>query len=89
MFMFYYLISAALPAINKPTIKPKRPKMEPKISTTRILTNKALSLASAMAALAPVIPTETPQIKLQTPTVNPAQNKAYPVYMFPLVKSCS
>jgi len=37
------------------------------------------SAASASAALLPLMPTDTPQIKLHIPTVNPAQNKAYPV----------
>ena len=83
---FYYILqithwkSAALPAINKPTIKPKRPKTEPKISITRILTNNEESAASETAAVDPVIPTATPQIKLLTPTVIPAQNKEKPVY---------
>lgn len=37
------------------------------------------SAASANAALLPLIPTETPQTRLQMPTVSPAQNSAYPV----------
>ena len=76
-------------------IRPKRPRMELKISMTRILTKLQLissgtlsaeylsysegSAASAKAALLPLMPTETPQIKLHMPTVKPAQNKANPV----------
>jgi hypothetical protein len=41
-----------------PTITPKRPKAEAKISTTRILTKRAGLAASAIAAPLPVIPTE-------------------------------
>lgn len=37
------------------------------------------SAASANAALLPLMPTETPHIKLQVPTVIPAQNNANPV----------
>jgi hypothetical protein len=37
------------------------------------------SAASARAALLPLMPTQTPQIRLHIPTVNPAQNNAYPV----------
>lgn len=40
------------------------------------------SAASARAALLPLMPTQTPQIRLHMPTVNPAQNSAYPVKMF-------
>jgi hypothetical protein len=40
------------------------------------------SAASARAALLPLMPTQTPQIRLHMPTVNPAQNRAYPVKMF-------
>jgi hypothetical protein len=42
-------------------------------------TYRVPSAASARAAPLPLIPTETPQIKLQNPTVIPPQNKAYPV----------
>ena len=76
-------------------IRPKRPRIELKISMTRILTKlqhvslESLwpghssysegSAASAKAALLPLMPTETPQTKLHMPTVKPAQNKANPV----------
>ena len=43
------------------------------------VTDRLGSAASAKAALLPLIPTETPQIKLHMPTVNPAQKSAYPV----------
>jgi len=41
--------------------------------------HKLGSAASANAALLPLIPTDTPQIKLHIPTVNPDQNRAKPV----------
>jgi hypothetical protein len=41
--------------------------------------HKLGSAASANAALLPLIPTLTPQIKLHIPTVNPDQNSANPV----------
>lgn len=75
--------------INNPTIKPKRPITDPKISITRILTNKLGSAASEIAAVAPAIPTVMPQTRLLTPTVNPAQNTAYPVKRFSLEKAVS
>jgi hypothetical protein len=37
------------------------------------------SAASARAAELPLMPTETPHIRLHVPTVMPAQNSAYPV----------
>jgi hypothetical protein len=49
-------------------------------STIKILTNNWGSAASAKAAVEPVIPTETPQRRLQNPTVSPPQNNEYPVY---------
>jgi len=53
--------------------------MEPKISTTKTLTNKVASAASARAALEPEIPTQIPQARSEKPTVKPAQNKEKPV----------
>jgi hypothetical protein len=50
-----------------------------KISTIKTFTNSDGSAASASAALLPTTPTLTPQAKLHIPTVNPAQNSAYPV----------
>lgn len=44
------------------------------------LAHKVGSAASASAALLPLIPTETPHIKLHIPTVRPDQKRAYPVY---------
>lgn len=55
-----------------------RPRTLPKISTMRILTNSAGSDASERAAVAPVMPTETPHSRLQSPTVRPPQNSAKP-----------
>lgn len=42
-------------------------------------TYKLGSAASARAAPLPLMPTETPHIKLHIPTVIPDQNRAYPV----------
>ncbi len=86
------LKSAALLETSSPIIKPNRPSTELKISMTRILTNlhrispvfgmqesithKVGSAASANAAPLPLMPTDTPQIKLHNPTVKPAQNTA-------------
>ena len=44
----------------------------------RIFTNKFGSAASASAAVEPVMPTETPQRRLQKPTVRPPQKIAKP-----------
>jgi hypothetical protein len=52
-------------------------------------THSAGSAASASAALLPLMPTQTPQIRLHIPTVNPAQNRAYPVNMLEAVYICS
>lgn len=43
------------------------------------VTCSAGSAASARAALLPLMPTQTPQIRLHMPTVSPAQKRAYPV----------
>ena len=59
-------------------INPNRPRILPKTSTTRILTNKFGSAASARAAVEPVIPTQIPQSKLHAPTVIPPQKTAKP-----------
>lgn len=67
--------------MRSPMMSPKSPIMEPKISMTRTLTKSWASAASATAQVAPVIPTQTPQAKLATPTVSPAQKSAYPGYM--------
>lgn len=89
--------SFALLCMSKPMIRPNNPRMAAKISIVRILTNLGLSVrvvehrsgsaysdgsaASARAALLPLMPTQTPQIRLHMPTVRPAQNNAYPVKM--------
>lgn len=52
--------------------------MEEKISTMRILMNNCPSAASAMAAFAPVTPTEAPPMRLQSPVVMPPQNSVNP-----------
>ena len=59
-------------------INPNRPRILPKTSTMRILTNKFGSAASARAAVEPVIPTQIPQSKLHAPTVIPPQKTAKP-----------
>lgn len=59
-----------------PTMTPKSPRALPKISTIRILTNIEDSCASARAALVPEIPTVIPQIRLERPTVSPAEKIA-------------
>jgi hypothetical protein len=59
-------------------IRPNSPKILPNTSTTRILTNRLGSAASAMAAVDPVMPTQAPQRRLQAPTVRPPQNMANP-----------
>ena len=50
-----------------------------KLQVFGVISYKLGSAASASAALLPLIPTETPHTKLHSPTVMPAQNKAYPV----------
>lgn len=62
-------------------ISPNNPKILLNTSTTRILTNNWESAASATAALAPVIPTATPQHRLQSPTVNPPQKRQNPEWI--------
>lgn len=57
-------------------MSPNKPRMLPKTSTMRILTKRFGSAASASAAVAPVMPTETPQRRLHTPTVSPPQKMA-------------
>lgn len=61
-----------------PTIIPKIPKAEAKISTIRIFTNKEGSWASPIAQLDPAIPTETPEAILVRPTDSPEENIPYP-----------
>jgi len=56
------------------TMTPNRPIALPKISTIRILTNRAGSCASASAAPDPTMPTQIPQNRLEKPTVSPAPN---------------
>ena len=59
-------------------INPNSPKILPNTSTTRILTNKSGSAASARAAVEPATPTQRPQSKLHAPTVRPPQKRAKP-----------
>lgn len=60
------------------TITPNKPIAEPKISTIRILTKRVGLAASARAAPEPTTPTQTPQKRLQKPTVRPPPNIANP-----------
>ncbi len=59
-------------------IRPKRPMIDANTSTTSIRTKRVGSAASEIAAVAPVIPTATPQRRLHTPTVKPPQNNEKP-----------
>merc|ERR1712166_1036216 len=61
-----------------PTMIPKGPRAEPKISMTRILTNMRGSCASDRAQAEPTTPTQIPQKRLARPTVMPVQKKQYP-----------
>jgi hypothetical protein len=60
------------------TMTPNKPIALPNISTIRILTNNDEFCASANAAPEPTIPTQTPQKRLDQPTVMPAPNIANP-----------
>jgi hypothetical protein len=59
-------------------INPNNPKTLPNTSTTRTLTNRSGSAASARAAVLPATPTQIPQKRLQTPTVRPPKKRAKP-----------
>ena len=60
-------------------MRPNSPRILPNTSTMRILTNSDGSAASPNAAVEPVMPTDTPHRRLQTPTVRPPQKRANPV----------
>jgi hypothetical protein len=68
-------MSLILPDISNPTINPKRPTIDPKISMTRTFTNRDASAASASAQDEPAMPTETPHTRLDKPTVRPDQKR--------------
>lgn len=61
-----------------PTITPKSPRALPKISMTKILTNRDEFCASDKAQLLPIIPTQIPQKRLAKPTIMPEAKMAYP-----------
>ena len=61
-------------------MSPKRPKAEPKISTTKILMKVDGSYVSAKTQEDPETPTHIPQKMLLSPTPNPAQKIAYDAY---------
>ena len=87
-----HLKSLALPDTSSPTISPNSPSTELKISMTSTLTKLDIShgpqkrdkppthsdgsAASATAALLPLMPTATPQIRFAMPTVRPPQKMA-------------
>lgn len=54
----YTLVKSAWPEMMMPTMTPKRPSADAKISTTRILTNSVLLSASASAHELPTMPTQ-------------------------------
>ena len=59
-------------------MSPNSPMALPKISTIRILTNRAGLAASESAAPDPTWPTQRPHTRLTRPVVTPAPNIAYP-----------
>ena len=61
-----------------PTIIPKIPRADAKISTIKIFTKSEASWASPMAQLDPAIPTEIPEAIFVNPTDSPAENIPYP-----------
>ena len=54
-----------------PTMMPKMPSADAKISTIRILTNRESSCASASAQALPATPTEMPDAMFVNPTLQP------------------
>ena len=78
--LYYYIYSAAdtgkVHALLSmmPTMIPKIPRADAKISTINTFTNKEESCASAIAQLDPAIPTDTPDAILVRPTESPAEN---------------
>ena len=68
------------PYCRMPTMIPKSPSAEPKISMIKIFTKVEGVWASARAHPAPVIPTATPQKRFESPTLIPAVNIAKAAY---------
>mmetsp|Transcript_19170 Transcript_19170/g.40278 ORF Transcript_19170/g.40278 Transcript_19170/m.40278 type:complete len:122 (-) Transcript_19170:438-803(-) len=74
------------PAIGKvqellwmiPTMIPKIPRAEAKISTIKILTKRDASWASPIAHAEPAMPTDTPDAIFVNPTESPEENIPYP-----------
>lgn len=64
--------------LHRTPINPNKPRILPNASTTRILTNKFGSAASARAVVEPAIPTQIPQRRLHAPTVVPPWKTAKP-----------
>jgi len=65
-----------------PTITPNSPNALPNISMTSILTNVSGVWASLRAQPLPVMPTQIPQTKLETPTDIPVHNKDEPANQY-------
>jgi hypothetical protein len=61
--------------IIMPTITPKRPRALPKISITKIFTNREEFCASDNAQLLPMIPTHSPQTRFANPTMMPEEKR--------------
>ena len=74
------LLHHAFPAWMIPTMTPKRPRADPKISIIRIFTKVEGVWASAKAQPAPVTPTQTPQKRFESPTDRPAPKRANALY---------
>ena len=79
---FFYasagFLNATFPVMIIPTITPNKPSALPKISITKIFTNKAGFCASLNAQLLPTVPTQIPHTRFANPTVIPDANIAYP-----------
>jgi len=65
-----------------PTITPNNPSALPKISITSILTNVSGVWASLRAQPLPVIPTQIPHTRLETPTDIPVQRRDEPANQY-------
>jgi len=61
-----------------PTMTPKRPRADPKISTINIFTKRSGFCASPRAHPEPDTPTQIPQKRLDKPTERPVAKRQYP-----------
>jgi len=71
-------LNATFAVMIIPTITPNNPSALPKISITKIFTNKVGFCASLNAQLLPTVPTQIPHTRFANPTVKPDANIAYP-----------